>query len=352
MTKQALWSTFKYLLALSLLTYVVWANWAPAGGSGLKDVWQSHVVEQKPVHTGFLALAVLCLTASILITFVRWYILVRAVGLPFTLPDALRLGMVGYFFNTFLPGSVGGDIIKAAFIAREQNRRTVAVATVLIDRALALWGLVWFVALLGSAFWAAGFFQGEVAQTLRSIVVSALGIIAVTSAVWLLLGVLPPHRADRFAGRLERLPKVGHSAAEFWRAVWMYRCQQGSVAAALALALVGFVGFVLTFYFSVLTLWDGGQKIPGLVEHFLLVPIGLVIQAIPLFPGGAGVGELGFGGLYRLVGCAAAIGVLGSLVQRVISWGLGLLGYVVYLRMRPALQPQPETTAVLTAAEA
>ena len=36
--------------------------------------------------------------------------------------------------------------------------------------------------------------------------------------VWLLLGLLPAHRAERFASRLERIPKVGVSAAEFWRA--------------------------------------------------------------------------------------------------------------------------------------
>jgi hypothetical protein len=30
------------------------------------------------------------------------------------------------------------------------------------------------------------------------------------------------------------------------------------------------------------------------MQHFLIVPIGMV----PLFPGGAGIDELGFGGLY------------------------------------------------------
>jgi hypothetical protein len=47
---------------------------------------------------------------------------------------------------------------------------------------------------------------------------------------------------------------------------------------------------------------------------------------------------LGFGLLYRWLGCSEASGVLGSLVQRVVNWTLGLLGGLVYLRMRAALK--------------
>jgi uncharacterized membrane protein YbhN (UPF0104 family) len=319
---------------------------------GLAYVWRRHAIEGEPIHAGFLALAFLAGLTGVTITFLRWYVLVRAVDLPFRVPDALRLGFIGFFFNTFLPGSVGGDIIKAAFLAREQKRRTVAVATVIMDRAIALWALVWFVALLGAAFWGLGLLVGQGAPQCRTVVKAALAIIGASLLVCVLLWLLPAHRAERFAGRLGRLPKVGHPAAEFWRAVWMYRCRPRSVLAVLALSWVGQVFFVLLFYCSVRTLWDpnSGQEIPSLLQHFLLVPIGLVIQAMPLFPGGAGIGELGFGKLYQWVGCSEASGVLGSLVQRVVNWVLGLFGYVVYRRMRPALRPPAEEPAALAAA--
>ena len=79
--------------------------------------------------------------------------LVRAVGLPFSRYDAVRLGLVGFYFNTFLPGAIGGDVVKAVEIARENSCRALAVATVLIDRIIGLWSLIWFVAIVGSAFW-------------------------------------------------------------------------------------------------------------------------------------------------------------------------------------------------------
>ncbi len=306
----------------------------------LAYVWQRNVIRGEPIHGGYFLIAFVIGFASTMLTLVRWYILVRAVELPFRVLDAFRLGFIGLFFNNFMPGSVGGDVIKAAVLAREQDRRTVAVATVIMDRAIALWALIWFVALLGAGFWMSGLLVGQGAEQCRKIVTIAWTVVILSVLVWMALGLLPDWRAKRFAGRLERLPKVGTAVAELWRAVWMYRCRPRAVGGVLLLSWVGHVGFVFLFYCAVLTLWqpDSGEEIPTLAQHFLIVPIGLVIQAAPFFPGGAGIGELGFGLLYQWLGCSEASGVLGSLVQRVINWTLGLFGGLMYLRMRAALQ--------------
>src|SRR5205807_1024066 len=66
-------------------------------------------------------------------------------------------------------------------------------------------------------------------------------------------------------------------------------------------------------------------------QHFLLVPIGATMQALVPTPGGAGAGEWGFAALYLLFHASEAAGVLASLVQRILSWVLGLAGYGVYL---------------------
>jgi glycosyltransferase 2 family protein len=334
---KTLWTVFKFVLALSLLGVVVILNW-----TGLSQIWVEHVLTGK-IYWGNLALAaVICLVSTVL-TFVRWYILVRAVKLPFTLSDALRLGVIGYYYNILLPGSVGGDILKAAFLAREHDRRTVAVATVIMDRLIGLWGLFWFVALLGGVFWMLGMVPDEARWGCGIIVVTSAITVGMSVVVWALLGLLPEANAERFADRLERLPnpKIGAAAGELWRVVWMYRCQSLSVYLTLLMSVVGFVGFVLTFYFAVLTL-EEPAAIPSLAVHFLIVPIGLLLAAVPLFPNGLGISEAGFGGLYVLVGFEASNAVSGSLVQRVVTWGLALIGLLVYQRMRPALKQAAE----------
>jgi uncharacterized protein (TIRG00374 family) len=344
--KQIFWTLFKCGLGIGLLAYVIWSNWSyPAPGDPGKTLGLVNVLDAE-VHVLPLVLALAVCSASVLLTFVRWYILVRAQGLPFTLPNALRLGLIGYYLSTFLPGSVGGDIIKATYIAREQSRRTVAVATVLIDRAIGLVGLVWLVALVGGTFWATGYLgqiviSAEAGETLEFIVATAVALAGASVAFWFLLGFLPQRRADKFAWRLTKIPKVGHSVAEFWRAVWMYRCRGRSVAAALGLAMIGHVGFVLTYYLAALTL-SRAADVPSLAVHFLIVPVGMAIQAGFPAPGGVGGGEVGFGELYRRVGKAFDKGVLTSLVQRVITWTLAFSGYLVYLRMRPALRARAQ----------
>ena len=102
---------------------------------------------------------------------------------------------------------------------------------------------------------------------------------------------------------------------------------------------------ILAFYCYALTLWDGAatNPLPGLSEHFLIVPIGLVISGIPLFPGGAGIGEAGYGGLYELFRSAPANGVLGSLIFRVSGWVIGILGFLVCLMLDTSAKTPPVT---------
>jgi glycosyltransferase 2 family protein len=324
----------KYAIGLGLLAWVISKNWnSTEAGPGLREALAG------PIRLLPFAAAGLVTGVSAFLTFVRWYVLVRAVELPFTLLGAVRLGAVGCFFNTFLPGSIGGDLVKALSLARAQSRRTVAVATVLIDRAVGLWALIWLVALLGGWFWLTDNPVLREHAGLRAVVRSAWGVIVGTVVIWGLLGFLPEWRAQRFARRLSRLPKIGHNLAEFWRAIWMYRTRPRAVALALLLSLVSQSGNVLAFHFAAQTFTVAAEEdvLPSLSEHALIVPPGMAIEAVFPAPGGVGGGEFGFGKLYTLIGRPEALGVLASLARRMLQWIVGLIGYIVYLRLKPTL---------------
>jgi uncharacterized membrane protein YbhN (UPF0104 family) len=96
---------------------------------------------------------------------------------------------------------------------------------------------------------------------------------------------------------------------------------------------------------------DPAHRIPTLQEHFLAAPIVMVVQAVPLLPGGLGLGEVGFSEMYQRLNCDSSDGLTGALVQRVIFWILGLTGYLIYLRMKRSLEPAPDKAEELTAAE-
>ena len=72
---------------------------------------------------GLLIAAWACCAAAVLTTLVRWYYLVRALEMPFTLREALRVGLMGYLLNFAPMGIVGGDLLKAIMLARRQKER-------------------------------------------------------------------------------------------------------------------------------------------------------------------------------------------------------------------------------------
>jgi hypothetical protein len=168
-----------------------------------------------------------------------------------------------------------------------------------------------------------------------------------------MLLLLPERTACRLAECLDTFPWIGHSLAELWRAVWMYRNQWRSVLAALLLSLVSHCGFVLTFYFCAKTFLDSNlpDQIPSLAEHFLIVPLGMTWQGIFPSPGGVGGGEAGFAFLYNMVGKQAFRGGVAAFTERLIMLTLSMIGYLVYLRLRAEVASIQKQTEVDEAGE-
>lgn len=333
----------QYLIGFGLLAYMIQSNWegkqpqpAKEGDSpppplpGLKDL-----IDQTP-DFAMLALAALCIFTATTLQFYRWYLLVRALDLPFTFRNAVRLGMVGFFYNTFLPGSVGGDAVKAFFLIRDQPaRRAAAFATVVADRLFGLFGLILYVAVVGGALWASGGTKIGDNPELQRIIQICGTIVVVAIVGWLLLGLLPQRRADRFAERLQKVPKVGKMFAELWFTVVTYRQRSLTVFACLGLSAITHTFYVLIFHFAV-------QVFPGDVasfpEHVTVAPLGYIMEALFPAPGGVGGGEWIFGRLYeKVLEKPRNVGVVGRLTMRMIQWSFGLIGYIAYLRMKADL---------------
>jgi glycosyltransferase 2 family protein len=231
--KKSFWfGLAKYAVGLGLLGYVVGKNWP--GENGLGEALA------RPIQWLPFATAGVLVASATLLTFYRWWMLVRALGMEFGVGSALRLGLVGFFFNALLPGGVGGDIVKAVGIAREQARRALAVSTVLFDRAVGLWALVWLVALSGGAYRLLGGADDTLLATnagIAAIVRASWAVTAVTVVGWWALGLVSERRAHRFAARLATVPRAGRFLSECWRATWLYRKHPWAVAATLTLSI-------------------------------------------------------------------------------------------------------------------
>jgi uncharacterized membrane protein YbhN (UPF0104 family) len=322
----------KYGVGFGLLGYVIYKYWDPrAGAPGLGQLLQG------PIAVEALALALLVYTGAAMLQLYRWYLLVRALELPTTVRNAYRLGLIGVYYNTFFPGSVGGDLLKAYFIAHAHpERKTRAVASVIADRALGLYGLILFAAVSGSVAWALGDPRITANPELQWIVKVTATIAGTTALGFLLLGLLPQRRVDRFAGRLRAIPKLGTSLSELWYVVWVYRQRLKVVALCLVLSACAHFGLVLAFHSAsrVFPPANPDTELATLPEHMVIAPIGFIAQAVPIAPGGVGVGEAIFGWLYKLSDRPESRGIISRLALRLTEWIFCLLGYIVYLRMR------------------
>ena len=92
----------------------------------------------------YLPLGILLMTGQILIGAQRLRMLLAPQGVIRGYLDMVRLTYLGAFFDVFMVTAVGGDAVKAVYLARgiPSGRRTEAVSTLLLDRLMGLLGLL------------------------------------------------------------------------------------------------------------------------------------------------------------------------------------------------------------------
>ncbi len=68
----------------------------------------------------------------------RWWLLLRAQSIFIGFWAAIRLYFLGWFYNNFMPGSVGGDLVRAWYVTKHTDKRFEAALSVFVDRAIGL----------------------------------------------------------------------------------------------------------------------------------------------------------------------------------------------------------------------
>src|SRR5208282_818871 len=77
--------------------------------------------------------SLLVFPVTFLITSYRWHELLKALDIYIGSGRTFVLNMVGCFYNSFLPGSTGGDAFKAYYASKQTPHRMRAVMSVLVD---------------------------------------------------------------------------------------------------------------------------------------------------------------------------------------------------------------------------
>ena len=278
---------------------------------------------------GLLVLAWWAIFLAAVITFKRWHLLASSLGLRFSYRDAMRLGFVGYLFNFLSLGVAGGDVVKIIFLVQEQaEKRTEAVATVILDRFIGLYSmmLVATVAMLTVNLDHPELRDPRLLEGFQMVGTAAVWL-TVASTVGIGLIMLPGIMTNSFWDSSAQIPLVGSVIFRLISAVRTYRENKRVLFLAVLMG-IGVHALLCVGIFLVARGLTGAC--PSLATHFAIIPIANVANAIPL-PGGLGALELALDAVYNAVSPEEAIrrqGFIVALGYRVMT--LFVAGFGIY----------------------
>lgn len=315
----------RWLIALVKLAIAVAILYFLFGRIQSSDGFSRLVSEPKNWY--YLGAACAAVMVGFSLSFVRWCLLVRALGMDFHLRDAFRLGTLGFMFSQISLGSIGGDLLKAVFIAREQHgKRTEAVATVLIDRAIGMHAML-IIGSLGLLLVETQMTDEALVRHLRWVVWTALGVLTL-GFVW---AMSPLATGQRVRDTADKVPLIGHTLHRLIDATATYHQRKRSVLACLCLGMVTHMLLISAFWLIGL-----GLPIhkPSLAECASVVPPCLLAGTLPVTPGGIGTLEGAVEFFYSKIGAADGDGTFVALAYRAMVYVLAAVGAGYYLTAR------------------
>ncbi|HEY2625903.1 MAG TPA: lysylphosphatidylglycerol synthase transmembrane domain-containing protein [Candidatus Udaeobacter sp.] len=257
----------------------------------------------------------------------RWHVLLKVQGIHLSLPRLSGLFLIGMFYNQFLPGGTGGDIIKSYFLVKETpDKRAGALLAVVFDRFI---GLVALVTITGALISLRFDFLSQTPETRRLlwVLLALLGasILALLSTFVItgfkLFHLLP----KKFHGR-EKLIEIAaayHLYARHWRATFV------AFGASVVAHLATFATFLCAAYAL-------GARVP-LVNFFAIMPVERTISALPISFAGIGLREKVLQiMLHGLCGVPEATAILIGSLSFLIILICCIPGAIVYFFYKPS----------------
>lgn len=299
-------------------------------------------------HAGLLLAALAALLVQNGICALRWRMLVAVHGIRLSVGRTAELTLIGLFFNVALPGAVSGDFVKGYLVAREPGVRDGAriFGSIVFDRITGVSALVMVAA--GSILFADGsVFGASYWQAIRLGVIGATAGVVTFFTYLLLVGVNRDPLLRLLKAIERRIPKaaIATGAYEGTRA---YSAHPVVVLIALAASLVVHLLNAAAFILIARALEEPIGVLPGMV----VVPLGMLVTALPVLPMGIGTGHAAFGFLFLALGSRRGADAFNLNLFYYLL--LGAAGALVYLRFRsrgeaaPPLHPPGDTGDLAT----
>lgn len=258
---------------------------------------------------------------SLCLCVLRWR-LVTPAHRRLTVPFLANAFLVGCFFNTILPTTVGGDVVRGYDLIKATGRWRESLASILMDRMLGVSSFLFF----GVAAWAA-FPPAREDPMLRS------GFYGFCAVVTLSFSVLISRRLLR--GLFRPFARIGlgqleSHAKQLQETLREYLRDPKRLLAAFGVSM-GIQALTISMFIAVARALD--LPIP-LLLLILVVPIVVTVSQLPISLNGWGIREAAVVLLLGRIGIGAPQALSLSLLSAVIPLLSGVAGAAVFLTRR------------------
>jgi glycosyltransferase 2 family protein len=305
--------TLKLAIAAALITWLV--------SSGKLDFRLLYRLKEFPLAV---FVAVFLVTVNFLLVSWRWRTILESKSqVKFPLLGMLRVTWIGQFFSSVLPGSVSGDLLKMLYIQEYDPKfsKKYVFASILIDRAMGLTGLILLVGMSSLTF------STHILKSAPDM--APLINLNYTLAVIFLSGFaiffFYHNLLRRLLVRMEQIffPKLWQQLTALW----------DDLTAIKSRMFKAILISILTQFFSVVVFWSlispfvSGKM--DFIQALAFIPIGLMTLALPIAPSGLGVGHAIFQELFKFSGIENGASLFN--IFFVITVSVNLLGVIPYL---------------------
>jgi len=282
--------------------------------------WQEFFATLRGAQPGWLLAALAAYGGVVLVSIVRWHLLLEVAGAAVAWIRTAQLAVAGLFFNSVLPGVMGGDVIRAFWAARDAPQaRPAAVVSILLERVLGLTATVLIGATLILPRW----------KELNQHPVTHAGALAFVTVAGFLLVILAV-LATPYSGRLlagDHSSGWRKAAAEGAKACHVCLTHPVGAGIGLLLSLMS-QALLVTLFFTVAQAMSLPADFGQLAS---VLPMVAMVTVLPITWNGLGLREAAFVTFLGVFGVAATQAVAISLTAFAVILIWNLFGGVVYL---------------------
>ena len=279
-----------------LFTKVDWSSVAQIGRRGL----------------GLIIISFLTTLVGIVLSGYRWQRVLDALEVPSRMRDLVELQLAGMFAGNFLPSTVGGDVVRATWLAKLNKLGADSAASVVLER-LTGW-LVLPLLVLAGMFIDPGILDlGGISKVILLVALLTLcGLVAIVAVF----------RSAHLTRKIRRVKAVGEVLQSLYSGLGKVQRRPSTLLPVFGWAFMYQLCVLLASIFAAQALHIS----IGWKEMLVFVPTVAMLQVVPLTIGGLGVREGALVLMLHPLGIGSAQAIAFGLLVYAINVGASLLG--------------------------